>query len=36
MPGTDGEKASGQFLNRSGQLVDTRVDGVVVPGSGHG
>lgn len=30
-----GEKASGTFLIEQGRLVDTRVQGTVVPGAGH-
>lgn len=30
-----GEKASGSFLVEQGRMVDTNVEGVVVPGSGH-
>lgn len=30
-----GEKASGQFLIDQARLVDTNVQGIVVPGAGH-
>jgi len=30
-----GEKASGSFLIQQGRLVDTQVEGVIVPGAGH-
>jgi pimeloyl-ACP methyl ester carboxylesterase len=30
-----GEKASGTFLIEQARLVDTNVEGVVIPGSGH-
>lgn len=30
-----GEKASGQILIDQAKLVDTRVEGVIVPGAGH-
>jgi len=30
-----GEKASGDFLIEQGRLVDTKVQGVVIKGSGH-
>jgi len=30
-----GEKAGGQFLIDQGKMVDTKVEGVIVPGSRH-
>jgi pimeloyl-ACP methyl ester carboxylesterase len=30
-----GEKASGEFLIQQGRLVDDKVEGVVIKGSGH-